>query len=58
MITRECKACRKETDHRLDVIDRETFEDYTITICQECGMRELVPDNELTDEPELKLELS
>ncbi|TDO77714.1 hypothetical protein DFR79_13246 [Halanaerobium saccharolyticum] len=44
MINKECKSCRKETDHRIKETELTSYSDYKILICQECGEKEMVPE--------------
>ena len=44
MINKECKNCRKETDHRIKETELTSYSDYKILICQECGEKEMVPE--------------
>jgi hypothetical protein len=50
MINRECKSCRKETDHKIKETELTNFSDYKILICQECGEKEMIPEKILESE--------
>jgi hypothetical protein len=50
MINKECKSCRKETDHRIKETELTSYSDYKILICQECGEKEMIPEKVLKND--------